>query len=173
MRTTSFFRHVSSFNKGSFPHRTEGYIFYEVLVFFSVTDKKLIESVHKKLNKVSVNEEKKLVFMRHNGGLLCRYHIIVKKFQYIILSVTEKKDNVYLLYDGPNAESSPLKPKGEIYTTTAFQCLIFTFTEFFTNLTNQKYISLSYFAKFAKINNIVQLQENPKPRMFPSKIAKT
>ena len=70
-------------------------------------DDRTIESVHKIFGKNSVKEQKKLDFwLRKSGGYLRRYHITAKKFQYIILSVLQVKDNAYFLYDGPDTKSS-------------------------------------------------------------------
>ena len=94
---------------------TEGFIFYDVRVFFLVMDDKIIESVHRIFDKNSVKEQTKLDFwFRKSGGYLRRYHITAKMFQYIILSVLQVKDNAYFLYDGPDTKSRRLKSKGEI-----------------------------------------------------------
>ena len=121
-------------------------------------DDKTIESVHRIFDENSVKEQTKLDFwFRKSGGYLRRYHITAKRFQYIILSVLQVKDNAYFLYDGPDTKSRRLKSKGEIYTTAAFQCLIFIFTELYSSILYQ---NISFVAKSLKNNNIIKLKEN-------------
>ena len=134
---------------------TEGFMYYNIKVFFSIIDIKILETYSEKQNEIQENRNFKFVFwLRQDGAFISHVHIHVYKFQYLVISLKNKAFSSYLFYDGPGTESKIVnseKTTREIFTTTSFQCTMFIFTKLYSNVVYQE---LSITAKNRNIRTI-------------------